>query len=240
MAIISRSTTWSDGQTLTASALNGEFNVIQNDYNGNITNANIAASAGITDSKLATISTAGKVNISAFTVASQSQGDIIYASSATGWVRLAAGTSGQFLQTQGGSANPIWASGATVNMGRTSTNSEFTTTSISWVDVTNYSVTITTTVASDIIIDIMCDYQKNTTTGGGQNQYQVLQGGSIVGTTVYKTSGGNNFNESVFIRRTVKNLAAGTYTFKLQAQNTNAGTLTFGTGEMIVLSKATG
>lgn len=37
-----------------------------------------------------------------------SQGDILY-KSATQWTRLAAGTSGQFLQTQGTGANPQWA-----------------------------------------------------------------------------------------------------------------------------------
>ncbi|SRR6266702_4268968 len=52
MAVISRLTTWSDGQTLTASALNGEFNNILNDYNGGVTNANISGSAGIAESKL--------------------------------------------------------------------------------------------------------------------------------------------------------------------------------------------
>lgn len=40
-----------------------------------------------------------------------SQGDIIYRN-ASNWVRLAAGTSGQFLQTAGAGANPAWASGA--------------------------------------------------------------------------------------------------------------------------------
>lgn len=52
MSTISRSTTWSDGQTLTAAALNAEFNNILNDYNGGITNANISASAAIAYSKL--------------------------------------------------------------------------------------------------------------------------------------------------------------------------------------------
>jgi hypothetical protein len=52
MAVISRVTTWSDGQTLTASALNGEFNNILSDYNGGITNANISASAAIATSKI--------------------------------------------------------------------------------------------------------------------------------------------------------------------------------------------
>lgn len=55
MSIIARITTWSDNQTLTASALNGEFNGILNDYNGSITNANISAAAGIALSKLASV-----------------------------------------------------------------------------------------------------------------------------------------------------------------------------------------
>lgn len=52
MAILSRLVVWSDGQTLTASALNGEFNNILNDYNGDITNANISNSAAISTSKI--------------------------------------------------------------------------------------------------------------------------------------------------------------------------------------------
>lgn len=41
--------------------------------------------------------------------ASQAQGDILYASSASALARLGAGTSGQFLKTQGAGANPTWA-----------------------------------------------------------------------------------------------------------------------------------
>ena len=41
---------------------------------------------------------------------SDAQGDIMYYSG-TDWVRLAPGTSGQFLQTQGAAANPTWATG---------------------------------------------------------------------------------------------------------------------------------
>lgn len=52
MSVISRVTTWSDNQVLTASALNGEFNNILNDYNGAITNANISAAAAISESKI--------------------------------------------------------------------------------------------------------------------------------------------------------------------------------------------
>lgn len=43
------------------------------------------------------------------TIGSQAQGDLIYASSASAWARLGAGTNGQFLKTQGTGANPAWA-----------------------------------------------------------------------------------------------------------------------------------
>jgi hypothetical protein len=42
-------------------------------------------------------------------IASQAQGDILHASSASVWARLGAGTSGQVLETRGAAANPVWA-----------------------------------------------------------------------------------------------------------------------------------
>ena len=44
-------------------------------------------------------------------IGSAAQGDILYRGAA-GWARLAAGTSGHFLQTQGAGANPQWAAGS--------------------------------------------------------------------------------------------------------------------------------
>lgn len=52
MAIIQRQTVWLDNQILGAPQLDGEFDNILNDYNGGITNANIAAGAGIEEAKL--------------------------------------------------------------------------------------------------------------------------------------------------------------------------------------------
>jgi len=52
LAIIVLPTEWQDNQVLTASALNGNFDAIVSDYNGNITNANISASADIAWSKV--------------------------------------------------------------------------------------------------------------------------------------------------------------------------------------------
>jgi hypothetical protein len=55
LSTLSRLTTWSSGDVLTADDLNAEIDNIVNDYNGSITNANISASAAIAISKLATI-----------------------------------------------------------------------------------------------------------------------------------------------------------------------------------------
>lgn len=73
-----------------------------------IMNADINSAAAIAFSKLASstdISTSGTVTD--LTITSEAQGDILYFNG-TNWVRLAAGTSGQFLKTLGAAANPAW------------------------------------------------------------------------------------------------------------------------------------
>ena len=67
MATITLPNVFSSGGTIFASEHNDNFSTIYNDYNGNITNVNISASAAIVDTKLATITTANKVNVSAIT-----------------------------------------------------------------------------------------------------------------------------------------------------------------------------
>lgn len=65
MATISKPNTFSAGGTIVASEHNDNYDTIYNDYNGNITNANISGSAAIVDTKLAQITTASKVSLSA-------------------------------------------------------------------------------------------------------------------------------------------------------------------------------
>ena len=48
---------------------------------------------------------------------SDAQGDIMYYNG-TNYVRLAPGTDGQFLKTQGSSANPAWADSSGIGMGK--------------------------------------------------------------------------------------------------------------------------
>jgi hypothetical protein len=66
MAIITKNFTFTAGATVVAAEHNANNDTIYNEFNGNIDNANISASAAIVDTKLATISTANKVSGAAF------------------------------------------------------------------------------------------------------------------------------------------------------------------------------
>ena len=52
MATITRPNSYTSGTTIQSSQVNSDFNTIYNDYNGNITNANVASGAAIAASKL--------------------------------------------------------------------------------------------------------------------------------------------------------------------------------------------
>jgi len=67
MALVTKTYTFTAGTTIVASEHNTNFDTLYNLVNGNIDNANIKASAGIVDSKLAQIATAGKVSGASFT-----------------------------------------------------------------------------------------------------------------------------------------------------------------------------
>lgn len=69
MALITKTYTFSAGAVIVASEHNSNFDTLYNDYNGNITNANIASGAAIADTKLAQITTSNKVALSALTAA---------------------------------------------------------------------------------------------------------------------------------------------------------------------------
>lgn len=67
MAIISRPNDYEPNTTIASADVNTNESTIYADYNGNITNANISATAAIVDTKLAQIATASKVSGTALT-----------------------------------------------------------------------------------------------------------------------------------------------------------------------------
>lgn len=67
MSIITLPNIFQTGQVIDAGKENANFQAIVQDYNGNITNANLSSSIAITDSKLNQITTASKVSGTALT-----------------------------------------------------------------------------------------------------------------------------------------------------------------------------
>lgn len=67
MGIKAKQYTFSAGATIIAAEHNTNFDDLYNEFNGSIDNANIKSAAGIVDTKLAQITTAGKVSGAAIT-----------------------------------------------------------------------------------------------------------------------------------------------------------------------------
>lgn len=110
-------------------------------------------------------------------VASEAQGDVLYRN-ASGWVRLGAGTSGQFLQTQGAAANPQWATAT----------SSFTTTSL--VATTSGIANGTTSISgSPKVVHVSFVGVTNSTSG-----FDVQIGSGSYTTTGYTSTGTNARN----------------------------------------------
>jgi hypothetical protein len=108
MGIVSKTYTFSAGAVVLAAEHNSNFDTIYNEFNGNISNANIKVGAAIADTKLDTITTASKVNLTALAVTGQQPGDIIYYDGSV-WARLGTGAAGTTLTINAGTTAPEWA-----------------------------------------------------------------------------------------------------------------------------------
>ena len=134
---------------------------------------------------------------------------------------------------------------ATVKSGMTidATWSEFTTTSVqpTYVDVTGCSVaSLVIPATSDVTVELMIDYIRNSAAGSGQNLIQILRDSTVVGGPFYVAQNVVNYNQSVLFKAFEEDLGAGTYTYKVQVANNAAGTLTFGSGKLVVTYHAAG
>jgi len=105
MAVIVKGGTLPD----TGVTKNEVYALVDNATVSSIVNADIDAGAAIADTKLATISTAGKVNTTALVTTSQAAGDVMY-NDGTNWVRLTK-DAGKYLKS--GASAASWDTPAT-------------------------------------------------------------------------------------------------------------------------------
>jgi hypothetical protein len=86
--------------------LDGKISTTLTDANVYVGSAlNVATAVAISGD--VTLANDGGTTVTDLTITSEAQGDILYFNG-TNWVRLAAGTSGKFLKTQGAGSNPTW------------------------------------------------------------------------------------------------------------------------------------
>jgi hypothetical protein len=107
MGQVSKTYTFASGASILAEEFNTNYDTLYTEFNGKIDNTNIKTGAGITDDKLATITSANKVNISALTITGQKTGDITYFNG-TAWTRLGTGAAGTVLRVNAGATAPEW------------------------------------------------------------------------------------------------------------------------------------
>ena len=143
------------------------------------------------------------------------QGDILYRDG-SGLQRLAAGTSGQFLKTQGSGANPVW---ATADSGKTLSVTQYsssTRTSMPSQDTYNFWDTNYTQIkaGSKLIIDVnLCGYQNN---NGGVNFDFEYDGTTHSGFGVYAYTAHNNPHSFSYRRMIDGASSTGAKNFKFQ------------------------
>ena len=102
MAIITKPNTFTAGATIIAAEHNSNFDTVYNDYNGNITNANVASGAAIGNAKLnlasvaQAVALAGGLTMTARQIDEAKGADVASAATTTIWV-----TDGNFIHVTG-------------------------------------------------------------------------------------------------------------------------------------------
>jgi hypothetical protein len=111
-------------------------------------------------------------------IGSAAQGDILYRS-ASGWARLAAGTSGQVLKTQGAGANPVW------------TDQPLDATAFYPGAPTSSAKVVRVPLARAVTFaaNFSGSYAKAGTAATGSTAFDVQKNGSSIGTITFSASG---------------------------------------------------
>lgn len=171
-------------------------------------------------------------------IASQAQGDIIYFNG-TNWVRLGAGTNGQFLKTQGTGANPTWGSPSVttkilqvVSVANTTTRS---TTSSTFSDITGASVDITVSANSRLLVSWCANISM--AASGKYGYHRVVAGGENGSQYAYLSYTSDGLAETSTISGVYRTsaLTAGAKTVKLQFNSFDNATALYSNNQFIIV-----
>lgn len=213
MALVTKTYTFVAGTTIVASEHNTNLDTLFNLVNGNIDNANIKASAGIVDSKLAQITTAGKVSGAALTSLSSTPSGAGLLPAAN--ITLPSGSAKQIVNYQTGAV----ATGTTVipiddTIPQNTEGDQYMSLAITPTSASNYLkidviVVMTHSAGTGIVIGL---FQDSTANALAASAHYASAAGSptILKLTYWMVSG-----------------TASSTTFKVRAGSASAGTTTF-------------
>lgn len=212
MALVTKTYTFTAGTTIVASEHNTNFDTLYNLVNGNIDNANVKASAGIVDSKLAQITTAGKVSGAALTSLSSTPvgAGLLPAANVT----LPSGSAKQIVNYQTGAV----ATGTTIlpiddTIPQNTEGDQYMSLAITPTSALNY-----------LKIEVIAVLSHGSATGLAIALFQDSTAGALASSVVYTTAGNlANIKLSYWM---VSGTASAT-TFKVRAGSAGSGTTTF-------------
>jgi hypothetical protein len=158
-------------------------------------------------------------------ITSTAQGDIYY-NNGSAIARLGAGTSGQFLKTQGTSANPVWADNTSVEYkvatNNTTASATYNGTQSSYTDHITQAITITQTCAVICNADFQHSYESGSVNMAGRFTL-TPSSGSDLSTNPQQFAlygiGDNRAFGSHNLYGAFQNVPAGSWTVKLQIRN---------------------
>lgn len=177
---------------------------------GAIINSDIATGAGIVANKL-NLTSPGPIGttspnqgkFSLLNVGTTNRGDVLF-DDGSSFIRLAPGTSGQFLQTQGSGANPVWGSGGITFVSKTAVAAAANTGDIA-ITNTNYNKvyfnlgalsgndSLSLRLTNNSGANYSYQFNGRTTggalTGGATGQTSIVMGTSILADTTVFASG---------------------------------------------------
>ena len=172
------------------------------------------------------------------------QGDIIY-HNGTSLARLGAGTSGQFLKTQGTGANPVWAdsSGGLLQFKQTLDTSNLTTTNTSFTD-SGISISITpSSTSSKIFLMFNCLHFNNS--GSPElTFYRSIGGGSYsnIDNVMSRMNADSNYdpNQTIFKLDSPSTTSAITYKVYHRVNTGGTSTISGSTATSVMIAQEIG
>lgn len=157
-------------------------------------------------------------------VGSDAQGDVYYRNGSGVFTRLAPGTSGQFLKTQGAEADPIWASASSVaSVVDEDDSGGSSTSSATAAAITGADVSVTTSSTCNIVIQAYVQAYANPGAAAGYG-IQFHDGTSLVGVEMRTDLIAGNRRQVIPVQFIKQSAASGTYTFTVYHRSLDGAT----------------